>query len=323
MKLLHLPLTVPGSEQVGQEKGFRRVFGNDNYRQFDFLPLEGEIGKHATNEMLKSVVADFQPNIIWAQIQETSTITPETWQEIRRVFPSLWITMWSGDARDYVPETLKQIYPYFDVFYNDTDQVEMYLPFLGNCQYKFMPIAVDPDEGTDFSHPTPPRVPEIIFIGGNYGHFSNSPFRFEVMKALSKEFGDQFGVFGHGWPQNEVNWLGSCPVKHQGAYYHQAKVVISVDHIQGILHWSERLIWAMMSGTPVVMEDQRGLATQDTIYPFVSVFEQGNINDCIQKVRDLLSDPFRATAAQSAAVTYHAWEERAKQVKEDYVNRTA
>ncbi|MCR4307654.1 MAG: glycosyltransferase [Candidatus Berkelbacteria bacterium] len=321
MKILHMPLTVPGSEQVGQEKGLREVFG-EGYLKFDYLPMEGQQGKEATNQTLVNIVKEFKPDIVWAQIQETTTITPKTWETIRKENPNLWLTTWSGDARDYVPQNLQQILPFFDIFYNDTDQVDMYKPYLESCRYEFMPIAVDPDEATDYSHPTGP-VPEIVFIGNHYANtFSNGQFRKELMMALSREFGDKFGVYGTGWNQGEVNWVGMCPVKHQGAYYNRAKVVVSVDHIKGILHWSERLIWAMMSGTPVIVEYQPGIEERLTSINTIASgpSTDGFIAACHDALGDELGWKFKKVAeyAKIEAMSKHTWKQRAERIKLDY-----
>lgn len=313
MKLLHLPLNVPGSEQVGQERGFREVF--DTVLTYDYLKEQGDGGKNAANEKLIATIKEFQPDILWAQLQETDCITPKTWETIRNEFPSLWMTTWSGDARTYVPTGMQQWLPNFDIFYNDTDQKELYQP---HCKrYEFMPIAVDPIEATDYSHPTP-NIPEAIFIGNNYNDvFTNGGYRKELMMALTREFGNKFGVFGTGWDQSEVNVLGSCPVKHQGAYYHKAKVVISVDHIKGILHWSERLVWALASGTPVIMETQPEVRRYfaDRVKYF------NNINQAVHHINTILDKPYRCEDNVKFILERHTWTQRAKTVLEDYERR--
>lgn len=316
MKLLHLPLNVPGSEQIGQEKGFRNVF--EECRVFDYLTLQGINGKGSTNQELCALVNEFKPDIIWAQLQETDVITPETWQTIRRDFPKIWLTCWSGDARTYVPTGMQQWLRYFDVFYNDTDQWHLYEP---HCKrYEFMPIAVDPDEVTDFSHPTPYER-EIIFIGNNYGEtFTNGKFRADLMHHLSVVFGDKFGVIGTGWDSGQVTVLGSCPVKHQGAYYNKAQVCISVDHIQDILHWSERLIWCLGSGTPTVVQYQpeieRWFKDDNTCLYFKTPEE------CVEKINYLLHNKQYAQSigarGKREVLTNHIWSKRAQQVKDDY-----
>ena len=311
MKILHLPLNVPGSEQIGQEKGFRALF---EYESFDFLNIEGQYGKEEANRQLLARVADYRPDIVWAQIQETTTIVPQTWEKIRQIVP--WMTMWSGDARSYVPTSLERIFPYFDVFYNDTDQKAMYKSKLGNCRYEFMPIAVDLDEATDYSHPIG-NVPEVVFIGNHYaGVFSNSDFRYELMVALSRELKERFGVYGTGWPMSDVNILGTCPVKHQGAYYHKAKVVISIDHIQGILHWSERLIWALASGSEVIIQNQ----------PYLKNYFKNRLNyfktipECVELCKKLVNQPKTNNQKNIDYVKLkHTWKQRAEQVLRDFM----
>lgn len=323
-KILHIPLNVAGSEQVGQEKGFRAVFSD--YRQFDFLTYEGQNGRNATNEALIALVREFEPDIIWAQLQMTDVIMPQTWEAIRQIKPDIWLTCWSGDARSEVSIPQQQYLPYFDIFYNCTDQ-EMYKSYARRVE--FMPIAIDPDEASDWELPRdmpPPR--DIVFLGNNYPNvFSNSQFRYDLMVALSKEFGSQFGVYGTGWDSNVEN-MGSVPLKSQGAYYHAAKVVVSVDHIQGILHHSERLPWALASGSAVVVQIQSGIdkwfKTNDHCLYF------NTIPECVDAIYTQISASDMAKATNSLPLWHgardfilkeHSWTNRAEQVKMDYENR--
>lgn len=321
-KVLHLPLNVAGSEQIGQEKGFREVFGSENYVQFDFLSFCGQFGNAAANEELKNLFSVHRPDIMWAQFQETAIITPETIKFIREMYPKAWLTTWSGDARDYLPTYLSQVLPFMDIFYNDTDQVEMYKPY---CKrYEFMPIAVDGDEVmADF--PIASKVPEIIFIGNNYGGtFSNGRFREELMHRLSLEFGDKFGVFGNGWDSGQVTALGPIPLKQQGAYYRQAKIVLSIDHIQGILHWSERLPWALASGSKVIIEEQPHLS--DNIKAVFRIFKKGNPENAISIIKQELETINRRgihvwESNRLFILENHTWKNRAEQILKDYIER--
>ena len=307
MKIIHLPLNVQGSEQLGQEAGFRQIF--DEYVQFDYLKAEEEVGKAVANDLLLDLVFEEEPDLMWYQRQETDTITPETLKKLRKDIP--WMTTWSGDARSYVPAALEAVLPYFDIFYNDTDQSEMYKGIAN--RYEFMPIAVDPHEAHKFDKPTPYER-EIIFIGNNYNEtFSNGPFRIKLMTALTQEFGDRFGIIGNGWDPLQVNAIGSCDVKDQGAYYKKAKVVISVDHIEGILHWSERLPWALASGTPIVMQRQPGIEK----YFDLDFFD--TIAEAIELCRAYIFQPRQHIQENvSLFMKDHTWAVRAKKIKDDH-----
>jgi hypothetical protein len=116
-KILHLPLNVEGSFQSGQIKGLKEIFGEENYKLFDYLPMEGQLGRGGVNSALIQTIADWQPNIIWAQLQETNTIVDSTWSEIKSKWPNIWLTQWNGDIREVIPAYQLSILPYFDINY--------------------------------------------------------------------------------------------------------------------------------------------------------------------------------------------------------------
>lgn len=314
MKILHLPLNVPGSEQIGQARGFAEIF---DYDVFDYLSLTGQFGNHQVNEMLLAKVADMQPDIIWAQLQETNILTPETFATIRQNWPHIWLTTWSGDARVTVPPYLASVLPHFDIFYNCTDQQTLYEPY---CRrYEFMPIAVDPYEVQTYLPMS--NVPEIVFIGNHYGMdaFPNSRSRYELMKLLSMQYGNRFGVYGAGWPHGEVNLLNVCAVKEQGSIYNQAKVVVSMDHFNDMCYWSERRLWALASETPVVIESHPKI--EDYFYDDVECLIFNDHGKAITSIEEALqSGKDYINHAKKKILREHTWTSRAQQVLDDYKN---
>lgn len=312
MKILHLPLNVIGSEQIGQEKGFRETF--EDYRQFDYLKITGEFGD--CNQALIDTVKEYQPDLIWAQLQNTSEIKSETWATIRELLPDIWLTTWCGDARVEPLPYLIQSLPYFDIFYNATDQKNMYKSY---CKrYEFMPIAVDGDEVTIFKEVE--NVPDVIFIGNHYGMdgFPNSRNRYETMATLTKELGNSFAVYGSGWPFGDVNILPPVEIKDQGSYYHAAKVVISMDHFNDMDYMSERRLWALASGTPVVLEDHPGAIAEfgEASYIF------NDLSNCVDLVKDILSNPRPdGQPALDLVLNKYTWKQRAETVRRDYDDR--
>lgn len=310
LKVLHLPLNVAGSEQVGQERGFREVF--DQYVQFDFVNYAGANGNADANRELLSIVEREKPNIIFAQLQQTEIITKETLETIRRDFPSVWLTTWSGDARDNLPTELIGVLPSFDIFYSCTDQEEMYSP---HCQqYAYMPIAVDVDEVTPKQRVA---TPKIIFIGNHFGYdnFPNSNKRVRVMEALSREFGSDFGVYGFGWP-NTVNHLGTTPIKSQADYYNSAEIVISIDHFNDLRYFSERRLWAIASGSVVMLERHKGVGLDFPALKNLILFD--DIDDLVAKIR-ALTNTDKSQEGYEFVVTNHNWAKRAETVKKDYL----
>lgn len=311
MKILHLPLNVAGSEQVGQGRGFREVF--EDVYEFDYLKYAGQNGNEATNREFMRIVEEWKPDLGWFQLQETNVLTAETFAYVRENYPDFWTTSFSGDARTYVPPYLYSILPQFDIFYNATDQEKMYE---GICRrYEFMPIAVDPIEVTTFKEVE--GVPEIIFIGNHYGidAFPNSRNRYDTMAALSQEFGDKFGVYGTGWPETgDIHLMGGIPLKDQGSYYHAAKVVISMDHFNDMRYWSERRLWALASGSEVLMENHPGAMEEfgDYAYFFEGPHAAVSMARLSSGKDDLLD-------GKEFILNNHTWTQRALQVRKDYL----
>lgn len=328
MTILHLPLNVPGSEQLGQRKGFTQVF--DKYSEFDYLKKAGELGNEGTNRLLIEWVDSIKPDIIWAQLQNTDTITTETWKIIREKHPDMWLTTWNGDARSEPLPYLIQYLNYFDIYYSATDQFDLYKPYCKRME--FMPIAVDPTEVTTFKEVQ--GVPDIVFIGNHYGDsFPNSAARYQLMAALTREFGNSFGVYGSGWPSGEVNLLGPVALKDQGSYYHAAKVVISMDHFKDMNYMSERRLWALASGTFTYIEKHPGIEQYFESGVHCGYFETAE--ELIAKIRkhqllleELPKDhwahqetPLLESNAVKVVLNNHTWTQRAERVRSDYESR--
>lgn len=305
-KILHGPLQVSGSEQIGQEKGFREVFGDENYKQFDFLRLEGELGKGAMNSSLYGTIADWKPDILWAQLQDTASIQPQMLEKIRQDFPNLWLTQWNGDIREVVPVYQSQIGRYFDITYLGFDHQKIYTPHAKRVE--IMMIAVDPDEVT-----IEPQAKEydVVFIGNHYDNqFPDTKLRLRLMQVLKEHFNTL--VLGNGWPEGISS--GSCPVKEQGKWYAKGKTCISINHFNNIKYYSERLLWCLASGTPTIAFKTPELEFEDGVH----YLGFSDVDECVRHVRNVLKEDFDTTKAVEEVITNHNWTRRAEQVRRDY-----
>lgn len=312
MKILHLPLNVAGSEQYGQRSGMKEVFGEENVYEYDYLEEDRQHGVERANKRLIEIVEEFKPDVYWGQHQETSTITPETFNTIR---PKIkFMSHWSGDIRSVVPNYLQQISPLFDITYIAMKgHIPMYNQFCPDVRY--MPIAVSPDEVN------PPErkldfCPEIVFIGNHYGNmFPDSNERVEVMGVLTRMF-PSFGVYGNSWPDS-VRSYGSCPLKDQIHYYRQAKVCISMNHFNKVEnYYSERLLWCLASGTPCLVKYFPGIENE-----FRNIITFKDYNECGALCKKILESPQDyqeiANRAKEEILQYHSWTNRFQQLKKD------
>jgi len=295
MKLLLLPLNVPGSEQVGQERGARAVF--DDVRVFDYLDTV------RANEQFLSIVHEYKPDVIWAQLQATDIITTSTLESIRGRVPVMM--QWTGDIRETVPEQMSKRAPYFDITYIAmAGQIPMYQRY-GRAEY--LPIAIDPEEVLEH-HDIPKH--DIVFIGNHYGTlFPSSSERLDLCQNLSKKF-KGFAVYGNGWP-NTVNTKGSCDLKKQAAYYRNANICISMNHFNGIeQYYSERLLWCLASGTPTLVRHFPGIEKEFVEYiPFKST------QDAAEKISNLPT--VDTERAKQHILANHTWRNRFEKVRED------
>ena len=316
MKILHLPLQVLGSEQVGQATGMREVF--DEVVEFDYLNMP----KDEANQKLKEI-AKQKFDIGWFQLQETNWILPETLKEIKPYFKHL--VQWNGDIREVVPEYQQKIGKYFDITYLGFDHIKQYQPYCN--ELKIMMIAVDPVEVTRHFQKQPQAIDkknqeikieklekeyDVIFIGNHYGNqFPDSQFRLDLINLLRGKF--NLKVFGFDWPFETE----TCPVKSQGYYYSRAKVCLSINHFNNVKYYSERLLWCLASGTPCVAKKTPDLEFLEGTHllPF------DDMDECVRLVGAVLDSPHQfdamASRALSEVIKNHTWTNRFKQLKED------
>lgn len=305
MKILHLPLQVEGSFQIGQRRGMQEVFGEENVVEFDYLNHP-----NPNEELIKIASQGF--DVCWFQLQETNTITSETLEKIKPYVKVM--THWTGDIRTVVPNYLQQISPLFDITYIAMKgHIPMYQQFCGDVRY--MPIAVDPEEVN------PPErkldfCPEIVFIGNHYGEqFPDSKERLELFGTLTRRF-PNFGVYGGSWSES-VRSYGQCPLKDQIHYYRQAKVCISINHFNKVeQYYSERLLWCLASGTPCLVKYFPGVEKE-----FRNIITFNTYDECGDLCQKILESPESyqdiADRAKEEVLQYHHWGIRFQQLKKD------
>ena len=122
---------------------------------------------------------------------------------------------------------------------------------------EYLEIGYDPEiycpEGEAYD------VPDIIFMGNNYGdsHFPMSKFRREMVEFLQQEYGPRFGVYGSGWKNGNGNFNHS---QHEEAkVYRGCKVAINCSHFDCEMYNSDRLLRIMGCGIPCISYDHLGM----------------------------------------------------------------
>lgn len=302
MKCLHLPLNVPGSEQVGQVRGMKDVF--EDVVTFDYLN-----SNDPNWELMNLATQGF--DVCWMQLQETKVITPHTLIAIRPHIKLM--TQWNGDIREIVPLYQQEIAKYFDITYLGFDHIRQYAPYAQKV--KTMMIGVDPQEIGPLQSPDSVKKEyDVVFIGNHYeNQFPASHERLALIRLLKDKFNTL--VLGGGWPDGISS--GMCPVKDQADWYRKGKVCLSINHFNNIQYFSERLLWCLGSGTPTVVKRTPNLEfTENEHY-----LGFDDIDECVRQIELIIQYPERfETMGQKAhreVIYYHNWTQRFKDLRKD------
>lgn len=318
MKLLYLPLNVPGDEQFGTVDGFEQNLGKDNVHVYDYLDQARRHGNNTVEPVFIGKAKEVQPDWIHMQIQSERVITPKSLNTIKQFLPNVVITHWMGDWRAQVPPNLAQICKLCDVsFLSNEGQLPMYKE-LGAPMVQYWQNAVTewidifPREHKDISF----EVPEVVFCGNNYGSaFPGSSQRRAVVEAFARSDLD-FGVVGGGWPMGTPVVGGTGP-RMQIWIYPKAKVSIGVDNVNDCMRfYSERQLAALAAGTPHVCWGSPGKEKDFTDGEHCIFF--GSPEEAVEKTRELLKDPVRmkqiGDAGRNEILDKHIWPVRVQEI---------
>lgn len=266
--VLLLPLNYD-HVQHGMIQGFRQAFGTDAVTMFDFMCAKHRPLGPATRTV-DQVDKDFveyvgqrKPDLVFMQLQDSGVIAAGAIDEARLASPATVFAHWTGDYRPQVSAYLASICSATDItFASSVGQLPAFVD-AGAREATYLQIGLDWDEDVlGLPAWTPPfTVPDIVFCGS---HYANSPWpigtaqRLEAIRTLQGA-GFDIGVVGTGWP-SDIRVVGTCTAKQQHHVYTRAKVVLSVSHANDVdRYFSDRLLIAMASGTPVVSFEFPGM----------------------------------------------------------------
>ena len=255
VRVLYLPLNFGSVQQTGVYEAFRTL--GCELEIFDYFLHYHNAGSNqrVARGKLIEVVRRFEPDLVYCQIQHTTIIDAETIASIRTFCPRVKIVNYSIDARLYIPG------PYFSVskvsdmnLITSTGQLQMYKDNgVNNIQY--LQVGYDPNLYKPEAEPKESYEFDAVFLGNinNVENYPGHPERVDTVTALKKEFGDRFGLFGHGWPR-ELKSLGSIDINQAVTdVYSRSFSTISVSHFNQIGHYfSDRLLMCLASGRPTV-----------------------------------------------------------------------
>jgi spore maturation protein CgeB len=196
----------------------------------------------------------FEPDLIHLQIQHTTVIDGETISKIKSLLPKTIISNWTGDVRDHVPITYKNIAQASDYnFISSTGQLDMFRQVIGK-DIRYWQIGYNSELYSPATEEVENKY-DAIFIA-SYNDRENYPGtveRVDTCRVLKTVFGNRFALFGSGWPRHIIVPNGSLEQRIISRFYHQSICAISVSHFNNIDHYfSDRLLMCMASGRPTI-----------------------------------------------------------------------
>lgn len=268
---MYVGLCVQPKPYNGFQQAFIDVVGEENYREIS-------TGEENLNAKVLIIANEFKPDIVFMQIQAENIILKNVCERLKEL--GAFVINWNGDKRHETPQWMIDLAPYVScTSFSNMDDVN-YMRSLG-FKSEYLEIGYDPLIYTPIGESY--EVPEIVFMGNNYGHghFPMSTFRIEMVEFLQKEYGNRFGVYGHGWQNGNGN------VNHsqweEAKHYRGAKIAINVSHFDSLNYNSDRLLRILGSGVTCISYAHKGMI--DTYKDNVGYFiDLNNLKETIDYV---------------------------------------
>lgn len=288
------PIYIPGvvEPHYTLQKGFEDVFFP--CRTFDWLARKNERSLYdAQLEFLNYLILN-KPEYTFMQLQNPVNMSVEM---IRQMAKHTKIIQWSGDIR-----TNKEWYNWFEaigkeihltLFSNMTD-VEIMRE--RGVKADYLQVAVD--TGWYYSDGREKSGPKIVFSAHNYGSFPLSKYRLDAAEALKKEFGNDFKLYGGGWPAHFKATVSNC--HEEAEAYRNAEIGISISNFDFKNYHSDRLLRIMACDCLPLSHNYQGVYEDYEVRTEIEVFI--DIPDLIQKCHFYLENKKYAKRVRSSAL---------------------
>jgi hypothetical protein len=268
-----------------------------------------EMNKHLVNLAL-----DYKPDLIFIEETWTGDIVPKT---IKRIKDQLDVVIvnWNGDYTLGLLDSTLALGEVVDLtLMSNWDQVGelqregIQADYLqqGCCPDVFRPVEPKPDK-----YPA-----EVIFLGsGGRTQWPNSDLREAMCWELHGVYGDNFRVYGRGWPKDTpfvYDFLE--PAQLEAEAYSTCKVALGINAVTAQGYTSARAYKAMASGALYMPHCFPGCEELFRHYEHVVYWD--DLLDLVPKVATFLSsDSEREKVARAGcehAHENHSWGARAR-----------
>jgi glycosyltransferase involved in cell wall biosynthesis len=278
-----------GNPENGFQKAMRKVATSG------YLDMPCYAGANFNSDLLQTAKS-FKPDLIFIQIQQEGILSANTALELSKI---AFVINFSGDVRAELPQW------YIDIGKNIQLSTFSNMNDVFKCRElgvhsEYLEIGIDPLIYKKRN--IPKQSPSIV---AHFNHYQNQfplgQYRVEIAEALSKEFGNEFGVYGH-FPNARGNFNHSQIAESEN--YNRAKIAINCSHFSVERYSSDRLLRAMASGAMVLSHEFEGIEQDYTIGKHLDTFK--DIEELIFKCKYYLScEPLRESIANNGCELIH------------------
>ncbi len=238
MNLLRIVLNGEDAPTYTIKKAFERHFDEVDtiwWQDCEYdLPL--------LNKSIRERIVFKKYDVVFMQIQRSGVIDSET---AKCLAENSLVFNWTGDVREDVSDYARiSAEGVITLFTNMTD-VEK-IRSLG-LQADYLQIGYD---NAIYHNMGLERNNDIVFCGNYYPNekFPLSYDRVNTAKALSKEFGESFKLYGNGWEAVGIKSLGWLNNQQEANVYNSCSIAISHSHFDYQQYFSDRLLREMACG---------------------------------------------------------------------------
>lgn len=276
-KLLHISL---GTHNQGMWRAFDNEFETIHY---DWTPYKGDPGK--INMQIISIFNNFQPDIVFMQLQEAGVVSVSTAQYMSE--SSITIN-WTGDVRYPIPEWYVVLGRYIDItLFSNMHDVDIFQKIGINAG--FLQVGFDERVFTPIGSKN--NYPDIIFLGSNYEQTSKFPLsllRLQMVQTLRRRYGGRFMAYGFNWRQTGCG-EHFLYIPQETEAYRSCKIAINLSHFDYGRYSSDRLLRIMGSGAFCLSHHYKEIEKDYTIGEHLDTWK--TIDGLINKIEYYLNNP--------------------------------
>ena len=235
-KLFHISL---GSHNDGMWRAFDKEFET---KHFDWTPYKHNV--HLLNSYVIQIFDNFNPDIVFMQLQEGGIISLET---ARHMTKKSVVLNWTGDVRHPIPHWYFELGKNIDMtLFSNMNDVDSFNSLGVNAGF----LQVGFDENIFTPNGTRSAYPPIIFLGSNYlstSRFPLSALRQQMVCRLNSKYGSKFMAYGHNW-QETIGREQFLNPNEEAEAYRSSLIAINLSHFNYGRYSSDRMLRLMGSG---------------------------------------------------------------------------